>query len=899
MTMPTRCLNSRSAISSLLASSLLITPPIVFAEDGYRRNVQGIAETEKQRRADFVQRGEAAIESGKAAMKDRDYEKASAYFKNACDLIPDAPNTHPLHGEAVDRFCDASVKLATQLITEGRYQQAQDTLTLVLDDRYDPRCHRAIGLLSHLEQPDYFNKTITPKSRGNIEQVKQWFIEAQGLYDTGRLDLAKQRCERILNLDPYNRAAREFEEKIERARDDYGVAAYNHTRAKAVADTDIAWAMPVRKFNIEPQAVVESNTPAPSTERIRRKLERIIIPKLEFREATIREAIDFLKKKSQELDDQSPAGEKGVNIVLKLEGSSGGGALPAPGGQAAPPPGIPGIPGLEAAPGAPGAAPAMPGAPAGAVANPADARITVSLTNIPLIEALKYVTGLANLKFKIEPYAVSVVPLSEPTDVLVTKEWKIPPDLIPRTPGAGGAEANALQAPAFTARGAGGAAGATDATKGGSGIADRESAKNWLIANGVTFNGAASAMYIVKTSRLIVRNTQDQLDLVENIITGSQTEGPVQVEIEAKFIEIQQNNLKELSFDVLLGQAHVPGNGNVFFGGGTQGTSSALNSADFPFVAAGTGPVGSASGAGSLTAGNQSGNNAISANAIDALLFPSLGQSSAAPAIGAIAGVFSDPQFQIVMRGLNQKKGVDLLSSPKVTTKSGQRAVIEIIREFRYPTEFTPPQIPQTFGNTGTTTVGVTTSSSNSSFPVTPTTPTAFETRNTGVTLEVEPVVGPDGYTIDLNLVPQVVEFEGFINYGSPITSTVTNPITGVSTQNVITPNVINQPIFSTRKITTSVSIFDGSTVVLGGLIREDVQKVEDKTPILGDIPIIGRLFRSSVDQHLKTNLIMFVTARLINAAGEPIRSEEEKEDVVETVAPPTVAPLELPLLPK
>ena len=143
------------------------------------------------------------------------------------------------------------------------------------------------------------------------------------------------------------------------------------------------------------------------------------------------------------------------------------------------------------------------------------------------------------------------------------------------------------------------------------------------------------------------------------------------------------------------------------------------------------------------------------------------------------------------------------------------------------------------------------------------------------------------------------MEFEGFINYGSPITSSATNPITGVATQNVITPNVINQPIFSTRKVTTSVSVYDGSTVVLGGLIREDVQKVEDKTPILGDIPILGRLFRSSVDQHLKTNLIMFVTARLINAAGEPVRSEEEKEEVVETVAPPQVAPIELPLMPK
>jgi general secretion pathway protein D len=162
------------------------------------------------------------------------------------------------------------------------------------------------------------------------------------------------------------------------------------------------------------------------------------------------------------------------------------------------------------------------------------------------------------------------------------------------------------------------------------------------------------------------------------------------------------------------------------------------------------------------------------------------------------------------------------------------------------------------------------------------------------VTLEVEPVVGPDGYTIDLNLVPQVVEFEGFINYGSPITASTTNPLTGVSTQTVITPNVINQPIFSTRKVTTSVSVYDGATVVLGGLIREDVQKVEDK------IPIIGRLFRSSVDQHIKRNLIIFVTARLLNAAGDPVRADEDKEEEVESVTPPQIAPSqELPLLPK
>src|SRR6202040_179919 len=280
----------------------------------------------------------------------------------------------------------------------------------------------------------------------------------------------------------------------------------------------------------------------------------------------------------------------------------------------------------------------------------------------------------------------------------------------------------------------------------------------------------------------------------------------------------------------------------------------------FPFVAPGGLPVGQFP----VTGGNRSGNFAISANAIDALLFPSMGATSVAPGIFSLAGVFTDPQFQVVIRALNEKKGVDLLSAPRVTTKSGQRAVIEIVREFRYPTTFTPPQVPSINGGTG----GTGTVSIN---VVTPTTPQTFETRNTGVTLEVEPVVGPDGYTIDLNLVPQVVEFEGFINYGSPITSSVTNPISGVSTQTVITPNVINQPIFSTRKVTTSVSVFDGATVVLGGLIREDVQKVEDKTPLLGDLPLVGRLFRSNVDQHIKRNLVIFVTARLVNPEGAPI----------------------------
>jgi general secretion pathway protein D len=146
-----------------------------------------------------------------------------------------------------------------------------------------------------------------------------------------------------------------------------------------------------------------------------------------------------------------------------------------------------------------------------------------------------------------------------------------------------------------------------------------------------------------------------------------------------------------------------------------------------------------------------------------------------------------------------------------------------------------------------------------------------------------------------MQLAPQVVEFEGFINYGSPIQTTNTNPFTGITTTNILTPNVINQPVFSTRKVSTNVTVFDGATVVLGGLVREDVQKVEDKTPIIGDVPLVGRLFRSKVDQHVKRNLVIFVNARLVNPEGAPIISDDEKEEPVEELPLPDRAPAPLP----
>jgi general secretion pathway protein D len=891
-------MNSNFSPGWLCVAFLFVGLKLAFTSGLVAQSVDRISKREIERRQAALPRGTEALARGQAAMQSGNYILAHDEFRAALNLLPDAVTSAKAHDGALAGFCESGVRVAEQDIADGKFAEAESVLREVLEDRYVPNCRPALEVLAHLQQPGYFNKTMGSKFIEKVREVRQLLADAQGYYDSGRFDLAFKKYEQVLAIDPYNTAARRGEEKIDNTKYNYNEEAYNETRARAVWQVEKGWENPVKQYGKTVEPVAESfQRDVTGTARITQKLNSIIIPRVEFRDASVREAIDFLRQQAA-ANDPNPDGKKGIDLVLRLAplGQIAPPAVPVEPAQ--PPPGSTGVP-LEGAPSSaittplpakPIVAPAVvPAAPI----SPSEARITITLNQIPLGEALRYIAAQAGLKIKVEPYAVSIIPITEQSNDLMTKEYRVPPGFISTSVNVGpsaleraayktGATAPVGAAPTGTGKD-------TEESTGGHQLVNREGAKEFLESQGVPFPPGASAHFLPQSSRLIVRNTADNLELVDAIIEQASVAGPKQVEIEAKFIEINQNNLKELGFDWLLGQFNV-GNHKLFAGGGTSGTGASVNPADWPFVPPGsTKPVGQFP----VTAGNRSGELAISANAIDALLFPNMGASSLAPGIFGLSGVFTDPQFQVVIRALNQKKGIDLLSAPKITTKSGQRAVIEIVREFRYPTQFTEPKVPDIQGrgssNSTTTTIAL---------PVVgPSTPSNFETRNTGVTLEVEPVVGPDGITIDLNLVPQVVEFEGFINYGSPIKTV--NPallgfspgtLLGTTTEAIIlTDNVINQPIFSTRKVTTSVSIWDGQTVVLGGLMREDVQKVEDRTPFIGDLPLVGRLFRSNVDQHIKRNLIIFVTARLVNPAGQPVNQAEEEEETVEPPALPEI----------
>lgn len=802
------------------------------------------------RRQQNIALAEEAMARGDAALKAGNLELAWMSYKDAVDLLPDGPNTRSIRARALARYSSTAVRYSEFLVSQGEYAKAEAVSREVLEAQYNPDYRPAAVFLSRLEQPDYFNKTITPEFAEDKDRVNTLLREANGYYDSGRYDMAIKRYQQVLAIDKYNSAAFRGMEQVEVGKQRYYDSAYNDTRSRMLWQVEKAWERPKRKFD-DSRSTGASNLQDErrGTEMMMARLNRIIIPRIDFRDSTVRQAVTFLQQRSRDLDTtESSPDQRGVNIFLKLPTAAAAQTI-------------------EPTQGTEGAITVPP------VATP-DARITLNLSNVPLYEALRYVATLAGLKVKVEPFAVSLVPLSEPTDTLEQREFRVPPGFI-----AGASTAGSDQG--FV--GPGRAESDGNAPR----LTARQSAKEFLESQGVQFPPGASANFNAGSSRLVVRNTAPNLDLIESLVEAALGEQPTQVEIESKFVDISQNNIKELGFDWALGPFAI-GDTGMYGAGGERIADPAV----WPFIA----PNGQAVGSDNITQGLRTGTGpggAIGVNSLEGLLNPLRDIVGPAPGVLSLAGVFTNPQFQVVIRALNQKKGVDLMAAPKVTTKSGQRATINIVREFPYPQQYDPPQIPQSSGQSqgGITVVPA------SDPVVTPSFPTDFTTRKLGVILEVEPQIGPDGYTIDLNLSPEVIDFDGFINYGSPIfapeRTTVlnqANELIGFSTaRQKLTDNIINQPIFSVRKVTTNVSIWDGQTVALGGLIREDVQKINDKVPIIGDIPYAGALFRSEADQKIKRNLVIFVTARLMDAAGQPLRPEDDtdQEELVEPLGLP------------
>ena len=210
-------------------------------------------------------------------------------------------------------------------------------------------------------------------------------------------------------------------------------------------------------------------------------------------------------------------------------------------------------------------------------------------------------------------------------------------------------------------------------------------------------------------------------------------------------------------------------------------------------------------------------------------------------------GMLTRPQFSAVLHALERTTKLKTLSSPKITTLNNQTATIEIVNEFVYPTRYEPTLIKEDLDGDGEFTSVVNGIRETRFVNV----PQGFETRDIGILLSVTPNIGIDKETITLTLRPEVSEAtaDAFTYSGE-----------------------VSLPKFTTRNLTTNIIVKNGNTVMLGGLIKETRTNTRTKTPFLGDLPILGPLFRKDSDVVERKNLLIFVTATILSQKGEKLR---------------------------
>jgi len=844
----------------LLSASLLpLSALSLRAADGSDQGAPVISShTEVVNRQQLAIQANQAISDGQRLLGSGNYDEAAGRFQFALDSLTPGGVGAVSYNRAQAGLAAAKAGQAQAFAKDYKFAQAatliQQAITLQPDnpvyaaDLEDLK-KQQVAYEEQIRDPEgtVNNPALTDEFKDRVSAVQKFLFQGDAYFRTGQFDKAEETYSKILILDPYNKAARDKMSHIERYK--MRAVSFRHEEYEQLKmeDVDHKWSEDISPDIVQGPAQVGPIVGPSNRAKIQHKLESIVIDKVNFEKLDIAAVIQFLQQKSKELDPD----KEGINFVLRLSSDV---TTPPPADNAAP----------GAAPAAPGTAPAAP--------PPSIHReVSITLENVPLSEILGYIIQQTNLQFSVEDYAVYLRPSIDEGETLTVRTFLVPPGFFE-----GSTLRINVSAPTDSAP-----------TTIDSVSVD---AQKTLSDKGIRFPAGSSAIFLPGSSKLVVRDTPEQLDLVANLIDQQSKETP-QVNIEAKIAEFTEDAIKGLSFNYTMAQS----------GASPFNAKTALRTPDYASL---TGNGGLAPNSiNSLILSN------ISTNIGFALTYPITG-AIVAPNVSnqlTVGAIVDGKGFEAVMQAIDNMKGVHLLSAPSVTTQNGLKANIDIVREFPYPTSFEKPKLSNNselaysqepsgnpFASLGPLSLAV------------PPTPREFVTQDIGVSLEVKPTTYPD-QRIDLDISKaQVLDFDGFIDYGVPIVARLVEDSSADpadSEGTVLTAGVINQPVFNLRSMVTNLQVLDGQTAILGGLLREDTQEVNDKVPVLGDFPLVGRLFQSKVTERTKKNLLIFVTARLIRSNGKPLYIKTlEAEPVEEALPEPeqlNVPGANLPLLPE
>ncbi len=854
-------------------------------------NMREVEATQTMREADQIARTAANA-----------YQTGS--YKKAIDLYLKARNIL-LKAGAKDAETKAKIESCQQAISqcyfywaEKLYFDAQASADVKQFDQAIDNCRKAAEMwppekkrmeeaIARFEKMKesaiYQNKVSTsaviPDKEENLYSIDVLLKQAATFYRDGQWDKARDKYEEVIAKDPYNSKA------IEGIRNTgFRMLEAGRRRRELVHDEYIAeveWKMLsplVPRLSTPPGRAATGNEPIlkdMKRNQLLDKLKNIMLDHISFEEIELPLIIRHLRQRSKELDPE----KTGVNIFLV----TGDGVASKPVETAAGDAG-----GLGA--GAPGLPPqATPAAAPAAAPGGDNKKYTLGADNIPLGRVLQYIAKLSGYRLKIDDYAVILAAPNVPLEQMERRSYPYEKTMIDK-----------LSPDAFlsgTGTGDQGGLGAGTAGGSASGGSPLVRLNPAVFFNNIPFTDPeAKVFYNRLTSRLIVTNTPENLLLVEENLKRKNEGVDRQVLIQTKFAEVQLNDLEELGFQYLVsrqnsnvgyqttgnltkwvqGDPLPEGSINIYqTAGSPSGWTSSNNSSQFVY-----GPgsqwhqyIGSYTKGGAQTvdvsklssfyyssAPIQSKSMSFGQNAQVVRSYRDLPGNSSTQDIFFNGAYYNKYGYKVnvTVNALDQADSSELLACPRITTLNGYDAVIKMVR-YRY--------LPKSWGEAE---LGTIAAGGNSNVPLfTPSIPEFGEATQLGINLPVKPTVDPvDNYTISLVMTPSIRQFIGWTDYSYYLTDESAG-------QQVTYQNILKMPIIENREVNTSVDCFDGETIVLGGVIKDQVSATDDQYPILGTLPIVGRLFQSKTKESTKQNLLIFLTCRLVNPDGSPLRERE------------------------
>lgn len=810
---------SRSVLFSLAATVAVAFSPCASAQD----DASSAPETARRQMAlrDAMQQ----VQEARHAYTDKKYTESVEHYRNALAVIPKAPATEKQQVFIKDSLSDALIAMAMDYRAVGRTDEAVSFLKEAME--LSPSNKRARQELARTEDPVRTNPALTPQHVGNVEEVNRLLELGHGYLDLGVYDKAIATFESVLRIDRYNTAAQRGMESARKRQQQYYASAHDAFRAQALTDAGCLWDEAVPQdaalgMPAEGQGAVMEDTEAET--RIGAAIGEMVMPQVVFDDATVGDVMEALQAQIRrfEASGASSAGRP-INLTANFGTADSQGYK-----------------------------------------DVMSRRVNLNLSEISLRQVLDALARQLGITYYITPLGVELAYSGRDFGPIVERIYTVSPHFFDTDGGGSGDDDDD-----------------DDFSSSSRLVVKRVNPVQALKSMGISFPEGANARYDAASRQLTVRNTPYNQEEIAGLLSVPLDAPSRSVVLNIMAVEVNEDDLKELGFEWMVNMnlgteflyaAGGPLTTAALAGWPKGGTPAAQNRADSPV--------------GSMTEGLRSGGQAIAADNIERLISTggvsafnaANAASSKAPGILSLRGIWTEGDVTMIMRGLSQKKGADILYNPRLVFTPGaeQQVTFTNVREMFYPETYSEPQVATMHINLGQDKEG--NNRNGRSTVATAAHPEEFtrfgmsedSVGGIGAVVQVHDAeVTPDGQFVTLALTVTLNDFEGFINWGSPIKSVMmTDGKDAQMAYVTLTENHILKPVFKRHMENTKISVAPGTVIVMGGLQESRSVKYEDKLPVLGDLPLVGRLFRSEGSQKIRKAFLFFVKVDVVDPTG-------------------------------